>query len=164
MMDFNLNNLTHQLQSPRHTQQPITNLEQSQLPTSPNPINSHIHQHYPPKPPPTFNHSFNFSHLLTNHNRKLHSTRLHQPITRQYALDSGSLHIWPRGTFMLIGLPNVEDHSFVMTLFMPHPIFQSLTSEAKIIAFFKQHFNDALQLITECVGVVGWAFGVRCWV
>ena len=52
MMDFNLNNLTHQLQSPRHTQQPITNLEQSQLPTSPNPINSHIHQHYPPKPPP----------------------------------------------------------------------------------------------------------------
>ncbi len=28
------------------------------------------------------------------------------------------LHIWPRGTFMLIALPN-QDKSFTVTLFMP---------------------------------------------
>ena len=35
-----------------------------------------------------------------------------------YQLDKNSLHIWPRGRFMLIGLPN-EDGSFTCTLFMP---------------------------------------------
>ena len=36
-----------------------------------------------------------------------------------YQLEKNALHIWPRGRFMLIALPN-EDGSFTCTLFMPY--------------------------------------------
>ena len=36
----------------------------------------------------------------------------------QFAMPENYLHIWPRGQFMMIGLPN-QDKSFTMTLFMP---------------------------------------------
>ena len=35
-----------------------------------------------------------------------------------HQLEKNALHIWPRGTFMLIALPNF-DGSFTCTLFMP---------------------------------------------
>lgn len=46
------------------------------------------------------------------------------------------LHIWPRGEFMMIALPN-QDKSWTVTLFMPFEIFDSLTSPSKLIDFFK---------------------------
>ena len=36
----------------------------------------------------------------------------------EFALDPGALHIWPRGTSMMIALPN-PDRSFTCTLFWP---------------------------------------------
>lgn len=60
------------------------------------------------------------------------------------------LHIWPRGDFMLIALPNM-DGSFTVTLFLSYDEgeynFNNLTSEEKIKAFFEKEFSDALALI-----------------
>ncbi|WP_405606982.1 FAD-dependent oxidoreductase [Polaribacter sp. Asnod1-A03] len=60
------------------------------------------------------------------------------------------LHIWPRGDFMLIALPNL-DGSFTVTLFLSYDEgefnFENLTSEEKITHFFEQEFPDALALI-----------------
>ena len=57
-----------------------------------------------------------------------------------YKLDKNALHIWPRGRFMMIALPN-EDGSFTCTLFMPHEnheySFDKLNSKEKVSEFFK---------------------------
>lgn len=64
----------------------------------------------------------------------------------KYAMDEGCLHIWPRGEFMMIGLPN-QDHSFTLTLFMPFKIFQSIDTEEDLLAFFMKHFQDSVARI-----------------
>jgi kynurenine 3-monooxygenase len=65
-----------------------------------------------------------------------------------FALNPNALHIWPRGGFMLIGLPN-PDRTFTATLFLPHrgePSFASLaTGEAS--AWFEREFPDAVPLL-----------------
>ncbi|MCX2681174.1 NAD(P)/FAD-dependent oxidoreductase [Galbibacter sp. EGI 63066] len=61
----------------------------------------------------------------------------------KHKLNKNSLHIWPRGAFMLIALPNL-DGSFTCTLFMPmkgENSFDSLDTEAKVGCFFEEHFN-----------------------
>ena len=66
----------------------------------------------------------------------------------EFMMDPNSLHIWPRGNFMLIALPNT-DKSFTCTLFMPNTgkvSFDSLKSKDDIILFFKTYFSDALPL------------------
>jgi kynurenine 3-monooxygenase len=68
-----------------------------------------------------------------------------------FAMDA--LHIWPRGNFMLIALPN-EDHSFTATLFLPKqgsPSFDSLQDPGDIEAFLSGHFPDARAAMPECV-------------
>ncbi len=63
-----------------------------------------------------------------------------------FALDPGALHIWPRGEYMLIALPNL-DKSFTCTLFFPFegPIsFEALKTEADVTAFFNDKFKDAV--------------------
>jgi len=67
----------------------------------------------------------------------------------EFKMDSNSLHIWPRGNFMLIALPNT-DKSFTCTLFMPNAgqvSFDSLVSETDVLHFFKTYFPDALPLL-----------------
>ncbi|GAB4248617.1 MAG: NAD(P)/FAD-dependent oxidoreductase [Vicingaceae bacterium] len=67
-----------------------------------------------------------------------------------YKLEKNYLHIWPRGRFMLIALPN-EDGSFTCTLFMPHEgdknSFANLTSKEKVNSFFKETFPDFYKLM-----------------
>lgn len=66
-------------------------------------------------------------------------------------IDKHALHIWPRGGFMLIALPNI-DGTFTMTLFlsMTGPeSFETLTTPAAIEAFFTRHFPDVPQLMPE---------------
>jgi kynurenine 3-monooxygenase len=66
-------------------------------------------------------------------------------------IDQHALHIWPRGGFMLIALPNI-DGTFTMTLFlsMTGPeSFETLTTPASIEAFFSRHFPDVPQLMPE---------------
>lgn len=62
-----------------------------------------------------------------------------------YPMDKNSLHIWPRGRFMLIALAN-EDGSFTCTLFMPHEggenSFDKVNTNEEVDAFFKTTFPD----------------------
>jgi len=65
-----------------------------------------------------------------------------------FAMHANALHIWPRGNFMLIALPNL-DHSFTSTLFLAlegSPSFSRLGTEAAARRFLERHFPDAMQL------------------
>lgn len=66
-------------------------------------------------------------------------------------IDKHALHIWPRGGFMLIALPNI-DGSFTVTLFLPltgADSFETLTTPASIETFFATHFPEMLTLMPE---------------
>lgn len=56
------------------------------------------------------------------------------------------LHIWPRGQYMMIALPN-KDGTFTCTLFMPFNNLQQLKDPDKAIAFFRKNFPDSIELI-----------------
>jgi len=61
-----------------------------------------------------------------------------------HRLDSSSFHIWPRGNFMLIAMPNL-DGTFTCTLFMPfegETSFESIRNEEEAEAFFENYFPD----------------------
>lgn len=67
-----------------------------------------------------------------------------------FALDPNALHIWPRGDFMLIALPN-RDRSFTATLFLPlegEVSFASVGADAAV-DFFAANFPDAVPLIAD---------------
>ena len=65
-----------------------------------------------------------------------------------FAIDKNVLHIWPRGEYMMIALPNL-DASFTVTLFLPFEnnkySFEQLDTDKKITSFFKDVFPDALE-------------------
>lgn len=64
----------------------------------------------------------------------------------KWAIDKSSLHIWPRGNFMLIALPNM-DGSFTCTLFMPYegePGFDNIKTDEDVLNFFNTYFKDAV--------------------
>lgn len=63
-----------------------------------------------------------------------------------YAMPPNHLHIWPRGDFMLIALPN-QDRSFTLTLFMPKEMFDKITTPEELIEFFTKYFVDTIELI-----------------
>jgi kynurenine 3-monooxygenase len=66
-----------------------------------------------------------------------------------FQIEKNALHIWPRGNYMLIALPNM-DGSFTCTLFFPfegEPSFASLTTKEKVKAFFLKTFPDTVPLI-----------------
>ncbi len=74
----------------------------------------------------------------------------------EHRIEREALHIWPRGDFMLIALPNLNG-SFTVTLFLAaegDPSFASLTDRASVEAFFGRHFPDTLDLIPD----IGRAF------
>uniref|UniRef100_A0A8C3VI12 Kynurenine 3-monooxygenase n=1 Tax=Catagonus wagneri TaxID=51154 RepID=A0A8C3VI12_9CETA len=68
------------------------------------------------------------------------------PRDGQFAMEPNYLHIWPRDTFMMIALPNM-DRSFTCTLFMPFEEFEKLLTSHDVLAFFQKHFPDSLHLI-----------------
>ena len=71
-----------------------------------------------------------------------------------HQLDANALHIWPRGGFMLIALPNI-DGSFTATLFLPAQgpeSFESLTTPLIVQKFFARHFPDVVSLIPDLDG------------
>lgn len=70
-----------------------------------------------------------------------------------FLIEKNALHIWPRGSFMLIALPNI-DGSFTCTLFVPFEgenAFDDLTSEAEVRTYFEQNFADAMKLMPTLV-------------
>ncbi len=68
-----------------------------------------------------------------------------------WQLDPEALHIWPRQSFMLIALPNL-DGSFTCTLFAPFDGkegFNALTTDEAIIAYFNRYFADAKEQMPD---------------
>jgi kynurenine 3-monooxygenase len=72
----------------------------------------------------------------------------------QFAIEPHALHIWPRGGYMCIALPNTEG-SFTVTLFLPNdgssPSFAGLPDAATAAAFFREDFPGLLPLIPQFV-------------
>jgi kynurenine 3-monooxygenase len=69
----------------------------------------------------------------------------------EFVLDPKALHIWPRGEFMMIALPN-PDKTFTGTLFFPQKgevSFEALITENKVEAFFKEVFPDIKDLVPD---------------
>ncbi|KAL7635011.1 UNVERIFIED_CONTAM: hypothetical protein RMT77_013996 [Armadillidium vulgare] len=64
----------------------------------------------------------------------------------KFAMPENYLHIWPRGQYMMIALPN-QDKSWTVTLFMPFHIFDSLSTPDKLLDFFQDNYPDAIKLI-----------------
>ena len=71
-----------------------------------------------------------------------------------YKTFKNALHIWPRGDFMLIALPNL-DGSFTVTLFLSYDggtyNFNNLTNPEKVTNFFEEQFPDALELMPNLI-------------
>ena len=68
-----------------------------------------------------------------------------------HLIEKEALHIWPRGNYMLIALPNI-DGSFTCTLFFPFegsPSFKELDTVEKARDFFAKQFPDALALMPD---------------
>ena len=66
-----------------------------------------------------------------------------------FRMEKNALHIWPRGEYMLIALPNT-DGSFTATLFLPNQgeeSFQALTTPEAVDALFQRRFPDAIALM-----------------
>ena len=89
-----------------------------------------------------------------------------------FRIEPHALHIWPRGGYMCIALPNTEQ-TFTVTLFLPmqgEPSFATLPDLAAARAFFASDFADALPLvpafdadwINNPVGGLG-TLSLQCW-
>lgn len=86
-----------------------------------------------------------------------------------FLIDKNSLHIWPRGEYMLIALPNL-DGSFTVTLFLPTKgelSFETLTAKESVMALFKTKFKDATDLMPELTDIffenpTGMLGTIRC--
>jgi kynurenine 3-monooxygenase len=69
-----------------------------------------------------------------------------------FRIEPNALHIWPRGHYMCIALPN-DERTFTVTLFMPHagsyPCFELVKTADEAQALFEQQFPDTLPLIPD---------------
>lgn len=66
-----------------------------------------------------------------------------------FRIEPHAMHLWPRGNFLLIALPNI-DGSFTVTLFLGQrgdPGFSRLDSPDAVRAFFQREFPDASTLM-----------------
>ena len=66
-----------------------------------------------------------------------------------FKMEKEALHIWPRGKFMVIALPN-QDGSYTVTAFFPFEGengFDNLDSDEKVMTFFKKYFPDLTELM-----------------
>lgn len=68
-----------------------------------------------------------------------------------FMMEPNALHIWPRGHYMCIALPN-DERTFTVTLFLPNqgePSFASVRTGEEAKALFLRDFPDAVPLIPE---------------
>lgn len=69
----------------------------------------------------------------------------------QFQMQGDALHIWPRGDYMMIALPN-PDKSFTVTLFLPDQgpdSFSEMKTAAQFLPFAHAQFADALPLMPD---------------
>lgn len=92
---------------------------------------------------------FDYSQDYIDHGYK----EFHIPATQggEFVMERNALHIWPRESYMLIALPNI-DGSFTGTLFFPFegsPSFDRLRDASEFDDFFSSVFPDARRLIPD---------------
>jgi kynurenine 3-monooxygenase len=66
-----------------------------------------------------------------------------------FRMEKHALHIWPRGNFMLMAMPN-HDGSFTCTLYLPFEgdiSFAQLNTDEQILDFFQTWFPDAVNMM-----------------
>ncbi len=71
----------------------------------------------------------------------------------EFLLEKNALHIWPRGSFMMIALPNM-DGNFTCTLFFPfegEKSFATIKTREQVQKFFEEEFPDAVPLMPTLV-------------
>jgi kynurenine 3-monooxygenase len=118
-----------------------------------------------------YSHSMDFSQSFIQHAY----IELHMPPNEvkdvnsdaKFKIDQHHLHIWPRHSFMLIGLPNqvpsrgqtewniadhichrlIQDGSFTLTLFAPFTSIEHLRTREQAEGFFQEHFPTALEWV-----------------
>jgi kynurenine 3-monooxygenase len=64
----------------------------------------------------------------------------------KFMMEKNALHIWPRGSFMMIALPNPKG-DFTCTLFMPFELFDSIKTKEDVARFFNEEFADAVPMM-----------------
>lgn len=96
---------------------------------------------------------FNFSQVYENYGYK--ELTIPPGENGSYLMEKNALHIWPRGSYMLIALPNL-DGSFTCTLFMAYDkssggedSFEHLDSVEKTEEFFLKRFPDASKMMPD---------------
>ena len=92
---------------------------------------------------------FQFSQFYIEHGYKELLIPANQDGTHK--IEKNALHIWPRGNFMLIALPNL-DGSYTCTLFSPfegNDSFEKLDTAQKVNEFFSRVFPDFTKLIPD---------------
>ncbi|MCB0643191.1 MAG: FAD-dependent monooxygenase, partial [Phaeodactylibacter sp.] len=94
---------------------------------------------------------FNYSQNFLRHGYK--ELSIHPTAAGGWRIEKNALHIWPRGSFMIIALPNL-DGSFTVTMF--HPIhgemgFDQLNTPEKVQAFFEREFPDLIPYMPHYV-------------
>jgi kynurenine 3-monooxygenase len=94
---------------------------------------------------------FNYSQDFLRHGYKeLTIPPLHGD---QFRIEKNALHIWPRGSFMIIALPNL-DGSFTVTMF--HPFegevgFNNLDTIEKVTSFFESYYPTLIPYMPNYV-------------
>ncbi len=90
---------------------------------------------------------FNYSQQYLEHGYK--ELTIPPTASGDFAMEPHALHIWPRGGYMMIALPN-QDRSFTCTLFLAYEgetSFARLSSPEAVMDFFEKDFPDAVPLM-----------------
>ena len=110
---------------------------------------------------------FNYSQTYENYGYK--ELRIPPGEGGSFRIERNALHIWPRRSYMMIALPNI-DGSFTCTLFWPYEgeaSFAAIRDEADLRRFFDRVFPDAVPHMPTLVedyfhNPVGSLATVRC--
>lgn len=110
---------------------------------------------------------FNYSQTYENYGYK--ELEIAPGKDGSFQIEKNALHIWPRGEFMMIALPNPEG-SFTCTLFLGYEgtnSFANLKDEASVLNFFNTYFADAVPMMPDLVkdfmdNPIGNLVTVRC--
>lgn len=90
---------------------------------------------------------FNYSQDFLRHGYK--ELSILPDANGDYKIEKNALHIWPRGSFMIIALPNLGG-SFTVTMFHPYGTdigFDNLKTADDVEHFFKTYFPDLIELM-----------------
>jgi len=92
---------------------------------------------------------FNYSQDFLRHGYK--ELSIHPTGAGDWKIHKEALHIWPRGHFMIIALPNL-DGSFTLTMFHPYGSdigFNALKTKEQLQEFFESYFPTLLPYIPQ---------------